>query len=186
MVTYPCLITDFDRKLLVNVAVNVPGLAPRVGFGWGLHGFWRCRVRPRGLAAFGGGCLSVAEMGSRSVFLSGQAAKKNYEHPQRVSPDTRACSRIRTSEPGYAISQRLQVPICSFEVPPSPPPSRKTGQFRTNDRSHFTQSVSAETRISLTCRFVKPGVDDGLDSGLKSVVSATIPTAKRGYIPERH
>ena len=54
MVTYPCLITDFDRKLLVNVAVNVPGLAPRVGFGWGLHGFWRCRVRPRGLAAFGG------------------------------------------------------------------------------------------------------------------------------------
>ena len=58
MATYPCLITDFDRKLLVNVAVNVPGLAPRVGFGWGLHGFWRCRVRPRGLAAFGGMPLS--------------------------------------------------------------------------------------------------------------------------------
>ena len=32
-----------------------------------------------------GGCLSVAEMGSRSVFLSGQAAKKNYEHPYAPS-----------------------------------------------------------------------------------------------------
>lgn len=78
-----------------------------------LPGLWQCK---RACAAKV--CVAV---GSRSVFLSGQAAKKNYEHPQRVSPDTHACSRIRTSEPGYAISQRLQVPICSFEVPPTPP-----------------------------------------------------------------
>ena len=36
--------------------------------------------------------LLVAEMGSRSVFLSGQAAKKNYEHPYAPSrsPSTTA------------------------------------------------------------------------------------------------
>ena len=43
-------------------------------------------VSARGLAAFGGDASQVAEMGSRSVFLSGQAAKKNGEHPQRVRP----------------------------------------------------------------------------------------------------
>ena len=40
MATYPCLIPDFDHKLPGSVAVSVPGLTLRVGFGRGLHGIW--------------------------------------------------------------------------------------------------------------------------------------------------
>ena len=120
MVTYPRLITDFDHKLLGSVApahcLALHGgrawACSTLRFGWGLHGLWRCRVRPRGLAAFGGmplsrrntwkATLSVPLPGlwqckracaakvcvavvSRSVFLSGKAAKKNYEHPYAPS-----------------------------------------------------------------------------------------------------
>ena len=47
-----------------------------------LPGLWQCK---RACAAKV--CVAVV---SRSVFLSGKAAKKNYEHPQRVSPDARS------------------------------------------------------------------------------------------------
>ena len=130
---------------------------------------------PRSRVAFGGMPLSRRNTwkAALSVPLPGLGQCK------------RACSRIRTSEPGYAISQRLQVPICSFEVPPPPPPSRKTGSSCMNDRFYSDKCGLYATRIAITCRVRKWGVDDGPDSGLKSVVRATIPKYQGGFTPKQ-
>ena len=66
-----------------------------------------------------------------------------------------------------------------------PPPSRKTGPSCMNDRFRYAQSLSAGTRIAITCRFRKWGVYDGPDSGLKSVIRATIPKNQGGFTPKQ-
>ena len=80
-----------------------------------LPGLWQCK---RACAAKV--CVAVV---SRSVFLSGQAAKKNYEHPQRVSP---AASLLACT--GERARVRNLAEIASTHMllrgPPPPPPSR--------------------------------------------------------------
>ena len=77
-----------------------------------LRGLWQCKR-----ACIAKVCVAVV---SRSVFLSGQAAKKNYEHPWHAR--------------GHNLAE-----IASTHMllrGPSPPPSRKTGPSCTNDRFH--------------------------------------------------
>ena len=59
-----------------------------------------------------------------------------------------------------------------------------SGLSGTNDRFHFVQAQPPEIKITTSCRFIKPGVGDGPDSVLKSVIRATSPDTKGGFTPK--